>query len=695
LAQSPLPGMEEDEYSEEGDEDAEFEDDDDMDVDAGYEEQSRPPQPFATSLGAQPAFNRGSLINASPGQTYNALRSSKRARAKGHNQRRLRIGESKSPRKPKDSAVSEIARSLAARRQNATIDEPDDLILVTEDLISKVYAELEGKDRHSAGAQTALSYATEDLIENWQSHVNAEDTSDADETVSAIGPSEVASPLTKATFLSTLLLNLHHPFEVQDTKDFASKSRSRQGDSASSKTRLATVPEVILDWLDSAHDSVQGATDALLAFKPNPAAHPSYWDIILTFIIRGHLQDALKVFEKSDFQYARSSIDDGEPHDGYHGHQLQVVDKVLKRTRQILLSCPGVRNGNWDIKGREWDAFRRQVEAGLEELIIIAEGPEQPTEDVAPNFQAENFGISGMSSEQSNALSISQYARRTSSKVPWTIYQSLKDLYGVLLGSASEILSYSQDWAEATMALTLWWDGDDDDEIAFEESVPRTRSLRQSHSQAPRSVDVNTGIAYIRRLGYAFERVTEGSQESNFQIDSMNAVEVGLAAIFENDVEAVLGLLQSWSLPLAAAVAEIATLGGWLEASTGTDLMGEFNESDLIVLGSQGNAKKITKNSILDIYSTGLFMKGTLIGDGDPASEREGWELAFEIIARLNDRSQVEHKVNDFLNEFPLESQEMADKLMCALEGLGLDQAAQRASEVSLDGCDSNEKILT
>lgn len=233
------------------------------------------------------------------------------------------------------------------------------------------------------------------------------------------------------------------------------------------------------------------------------------------------------------------------------------------------------------------------------------------------------------------------------------------------------------------MALTLWWDGDDDDEIAFEESVSQNRFYKHQ-STAPRSVDIDAGAAYIRRLGYAFERVTEGFNETNFQIDSMNPIEVGLAAIFENDIEAVLGLLQSWSLPITAAVAEIATLGGWLEASTGTDLMGEFNESDLIVLGSQRNEKKISKDSILEVYSTGLFMRGTLVSDDDPPIEREGWQLAFEILPRLNDRKQVEFKVNDFVKEFQLESQEMADKLMCALEELGLDEAAQKVSEVGL-----------
>jgi hypothetical protein len=684
LADSSLPGMDEEEYSEDKDQDAEYEEDDGMDVDAGFDEQAKQPQLFGASSRLKPSrtgVNRGSLINPSPGTTYNALRSSRRARTSAPNPPHQIMGQPKSPWKQKDLAVSEIARSLAARRDNATVDEPDDLILTTEDIMTRVYSEVEDKDRHDPRSKTVLSIAVDQLVASWQEHANADDISSADENINAIGPSENASPLAKATFLSSLLLHLHHPIRVKVNEATFSQSRSGLGRNIrGEQSRPGSFPEVIIAWLETDHDTLEDAGINLLNYAPNPTAHSSYWDIILTLALRGHVMEIINIFKQSDFQHAKSAIDDGEAYSGYRGYQLQIITMVVNRARKILQACPGVMYDDWDVKGRDWDVFRRQVDAGLEDLILVAEGPEQATDESESNFQADHFGISGGNRD---GLSISQSSRRASSKVPWTIYQSLKDLYGVLLGSASEILAYSQDWAEATMALTLWWDGDDDGEITFEESVSRNRNFKQSRSQAPRFVDLNTEAAYVRRLGYAFDRVTEGSEEANLQIDSMNATEVGLAAIFENDVEAVLGLLQSWSLPIAAAVAEIATLGGWLEASTGTDLMGEFNESDLIVLGSQKHDKKITKDSVLEVYSTGLFLKGTLRSEEDH-TEVEGWQLAFEILPRLSNRSQMEFKINDFLKEFPLESQEMADKLMSALEGLGLDKAAQQVSEVTL-----------
>jgi hypothetical protein len=40
-------------------------------------------------------------------------------------------------------------------------------------------------------------------------------------------------------------------------------------------------------------------------------------------------------------------------------------------------------------------------------------------------------------------------------------------MYGILLGGATEIISFAQDWVEATIGLTAWWNGDDNDEIAL------------------------------------------------------------------------------------------------------------------------------------------------------------------------------------------------------------------------------------
>ena len=167
-------------------------------------------------------------------------------------------------------------------------------------------------------------------------------------------------------------------------------------------------------------------------------------------------------------------------------------------------------------------------------------------------------------------MSFTQSARMAESRIPWSIYQSLRSIYRILLGDPAAIKAHSQDWVEATIALTAWWDGEDDDgaDMEFDASTFGNDFLRSRGPRVKqtRAVAMNYREAYINRLALASSNATSESG-SSFQPNSLSSVEVGLASVFEGNVQGVLELLQRWSLCIAATVAEIASQGLWFESS--------------------------------------------------------------------------------------------------------------------------------
>jgi len=605
--------------------------------------------------------------------------------------------------KKKDSAIPGILRDLAARDEAVVVDESDELILATEDLISRLYAQDPGPHREEQDVtlKAVLSAVTEELIKLWRSRSDADARqSGTDEYVVGIGPEEAAPSTSKASFLSTLLLQLHHPPATKGKQAFASSRLGRSSmlsDSFSNSQiprRSLPLPKVLLDWLNAHHNPYPTATIDLQTYQPNPTAHLNFWDIVFSSVLRGRIPDVIRILKEADFRHARTAVDDGQAQDGYRGVQLGNITRVTNRAIQVLEICPALQTDDWDVTGTDWMIFRRKIEQAVADLTTFAEGRDRDVDKDDDPFQAENFGIPG---RHESVTSLSQSTRRAESKVPWTIYQNLKAMYGILLGGATEIISFAQDWVEATIGLTAWWNGDDNDEIALGSLAMTRRSVRRSHSQAPRSVDANAPAAYLRRLSYAFDRVTDDADEEAFQINSMNPVEVGLASIFEGNVEGVIGLLRGWSLTITSAVVEIASLGGWLGIPSGTKMMNNFNESDLMVLSYGRDTRVMDKDDILLEYA-GALSRRNVIHSEQYDTEREGWELAVEILGRrLDDETLSSKKIGELLDQLPLDSGERVDKLLSICSELGLDSQARKTAEVRhfLDMFPSQQYILT
>ena len=587
--------------------------------------------------------------------------------------------------KRKDSAIPAVAKNLAKQIGPCHLTESDELIIETEKLVSQLYPDVSGGQDANQLLSAALSFIPSALCKLWQSCCNKSRRPSATEFSIGIGPRENESSLNKATFVSSLLLKLHHPPPAKGKQAFAVPQNKFPSHFAASfrpdgtAARPEPYPKVLLDWLDQYHNPYPTATKDLKSHYPNATAHPNFWDIIFSAVLRGRLTEVVQILRDSDFRHARSAQEEGQTEDGYHGMQLNKITQVINRAVEIVESCPALQDEDWDIAGSEWRIFRHHVEQAMSDLAALAEGRDRDLDPAVPTFEAENFGMRSTSKE------LSRTARQAESKVPWTVYQSLKVLYGLLLGNTVELISFAQDWAEATIALTVWWDGEDDDRIAVDSLAMTRRSLRRSQGRGPRSVDTEPGPAYLRRLASSFEQVTDSADEESFQIDSTNPVEVGLASIFEGNIEGVMNLLRGWSLPLTAAVMEVATQVGWYEPSPGAGVMDDFDENDLMVL-SYGHAEKgLSRDGLLVDYAQELFYRGGL-RDFRLDTAIEGWEISLQILERLDDVPLGSKNIGGILSRLPLDTDVRADKIIKMCRDFSLGREACEISEVS--SCD-------
>jgi hypothetical protein len=559
------------------------------------------------------------------------------------------------PRKGKDSVIPSIARDLASRSEAASLHEPDRMILETEDLVLALGAGLETSTTTEA-ADALISARTSDLLRLWRLH--SERTSTHRDT-NSIGPGDSASTLEKAYFLSSLLLPLHHPpsQQTQSTSNFRF-STSRSMALAPSSSKPIPIPQFLIDWLDKHHGTYKELLRSVRSASPNCTSHDMFWDVVQTLVLRGRLQDVIQVFAAADFKYAVTALDDGEEEPGYTGARLQTVQGLIYRARQVLDGCPGLRQGDWQVDGSEWDVYRKRVSNELEHLTQLYKGRASGEEE--DSFHAENFGI------QKGAHSLLLSTHRRQGNVPETIYHSLGIMYSILLGSAVEIIAQSIDWLEATAALTIWWDGDDEDTIA-------TWSLNVSRSQQPDHPTVKEN-PYLSRLSASFLCVTDPDDKDSFQINTMSELEVGLASVLQGNIEGVLTVLRTYSLCITCALAEVSTMGGWFPVGDSSQPAG-LDQEDLMVLSYGVDSVAIKKNDIIITYAEALFEREELHGNDDTVIE--GWEMSITLTCRINDDELAHNTASQFLDRIPLTSQERMEKLVTLCSDLAFEDEAR------------------
>ncbi|KAL2841480.1 hypothetical protein BJX68DRAFT_245486 [Aspergillus pseudodeflectus] len=562
----------------------------------------------------------------------------------------------------KDSPIPAIVRTLASRGRATTTEEPSYFILETEDEVSRMYDEVKQAEQYGqVEFENALSGVCSRLSTVWKSP----NSNDPSRTGTGIGPGDGAPNFVKASFLGSLLLQLHHPpFAASRPPSFPNFGFGgpRALMLAGGSDTPVAVPKVLLDWLET-HAGTSGELRSLAQTGPDPTASPNFWEIINAAVLRGKLSEVAKILRSADFNYARSALEDGLSQPGYRGAQLQNIQRCINRVLQVLESCPSVQHDDWDVRGADWVVYRKRVLAAVSDLEEFAEGDEQPAPQPAATgnaFQAINFGL-GPAPFQ--GTSFTESARMAESKVPWTIYQNLRVIYRVLLGDPSAIMKLAENWVEATIGLTVWWDGDDD-EVSYLHRGPKP-------SEDP----------YLRRLNLAFGSATNAeANEKGFSINSLSGLEAGLASVFEGNVEGVLGLLQTWSLCVASAVAEISAVGGWLETG-GVKPPSGLSENDLMVLSygqEEVTDRRVNKDDVLTAYASALFERRSIENE---TGAREGWELALEVLSRLDDREKGQKSVSELLDKLPLDTAEQMDKVVLLCTELGLDKEGRRVSE--------------
>ncbi|KAL8787966.1 MAG: hypothetical protein Q9195_007554 [Heterodermia aff. obscurata] len=596
-----------------------------------------------------------------------------------------------------DSPIPAIAKDMATQLGLPTLSESQEFILDTEFSLQELHATavdelseivLEGK----------LSTAVEDLDQLWHS-CRIEDLIELEGSkeggFSPIErrtlPGESDPNWHKATFLATFILQLHHPPSAKGMQALAASrtnpfpATGYSSPSPKDYTPIA-IPNMLLDWLDRNNHQYDPVLENIYRHNPNATADEGYWDMVLSLTIRGKIAEVIELFKKSNFQHARTAGADGHGITGYESAVLNNIERVISQAINVLKESPILQDGgDWDITGSDWALFRKRVEHAMSNLRISAEGHDRDTNSDVSTFEALNFGIRAPDSKMTRST------RNAESHVPWSIYQNLQTVYGILVGKTTEIISSAQDWIEATIGLTVWWDGEEDDEIPVGSLAMTRRSLRKIQ-RGSRLVDINPKEAYLRRLSYAFQQITDDEKEGLLQISSINLVQVGLASIFEGNVENVVGLLRGLSLPVASAVVEIASLGGWYNPGPSDGLMDNFDESDLLVLSSYEQREvMVSRDSIMVDYAEKLC-------EIDFPGALEGWEVSTHIYRRLQDSSTAEKKLLALIRQLDLTSEKRVDKVLrlCRIYGFKTEalEIAERHADYIAENTDEYGKAL-
>lgn len=559
----------------------------------------------------------------------------------------------------KASTYGRIAKDMYGQMGIPPVQESDDLVLSTESIIASLYEGVGGADTDDL-LHLALTRIPRELVKLWTEYDRKTAAHNSEEYAAVIGPGPKASGFARANFLAGLVLQIHHPQEG---------NVRRQGYSTK------PLPQIMLEWMDEHHDPYPSQFEEIQAYRPSPANHRLFWDSILNGLLRGKVVAVVNLLKNAGWRHARTGLDDirDKPGQvGFTGLALTNVEKVIGAAIQVLQQCPAV-HGDWDIRGSDWTLFRLRISQALEDLKRFAEGRDRdPNQSILS--ERDEFGIS---SKASHSGSYSRIAKRAESQVPWHIYQNLLTLYSLVSGDSSAIIENSQDWCEATIGLLVWWDEGKHD-----------RRLALGRSQGPYRVPSRDpdSEAYLRKLRRSFDSAI--AESTDFQVNTLDPIEVGLASVLEGDAESVVGILRAWSGPISSAVAEVASLGGWLPHAEPRNLisLGNLDEDDMDVLGIHSSPGKVdgVKDQTLIAYAQSLSKRGQLKSKlvSGYSVVKEGWELAIGVLGRLDSAPRSEEMVGDFLNGFPLDSSTTVDKLWRLLNNLCMSHHAESTAEV-------------
>jgi hypothetical protein len=542
-----------------------------------------------------------------------------------------------------------LAKDTYTQLGTAPITEPPNVILGTDALVARLYDEGVGEADDEEKMDDALAMVAGKLTALWKDYVDTLPQPTEDH-VAEIGPGPHATPFEKANYLANLALQIHH---------------TRYDESGAG--RVEPLPETMFRWLNEYHDMYGNQVDEILRHRPSPACHSLFWQAVFIALLRGNVGDAAKLLRQAGWAHVRRGGQRGEY--AYVDRALENVQRAAEETIAVLERCPGY-DGNWDIWSSDWTLFRVRAQGALDHLRRFAEGKET------------GFGESAFSASAASARSrqsMAGLARRAESQVPWEIYENMNIVFDIVLGQQGAILEAAQDWLEATVGLFGWWD---------ERKAKTENSLSRSQALVLASAPTTDAESYLDRLSRAFHAAVK----SDFHFNSQNPIEIGMACVFEDNIKGLIGLLRAWSLPIASAVAEIASLGKWLPPHQPSALFGleELDMDDLEVLGMDPGAP----DEIDGIKDSTLAQYAQALADYDELStvthksgvSRDGWELAISVLGRMDSPERSDEMVRDLVDHIiqgmHVDSNVMVDKLWALLNELGMIAYAEETVEV-------------
>lgn len=537
-----------------------------------------------------------------------------------------------------------IAKNIYSTQEAAPLTEPTELILKTEDLVCRLYNEGVGTEDNAEKMDNSLSNITSRLVRLWTDFV--EDLPQPEgEDDATIGPGPEADAFEKATYIAHLVLRMHHA----------------RFESTVEAEKAPPLTEILFDWMQASHNLYPDQLREITRYKPSPACHQMFWLTLRNALLRGDVIGASQLLKNAGWEHVRKSAR-GEKM--YIGKALENVRRFAAATCEMLDQCPGA-SMDWDIWNSTWTLFRVRAKGSLDRLTLFAEGHDIQMED---DFMGDNFAP--------EVPSISTMARKASSQIPWDIYENLQLIYGIVLGDEKAIMETAQDWCEATIGLFGWWD----------DSSRRRRNLHLSrsrgHHHSGNATRFGASEDYLERLSAAFHQVIQSDLNPN----TMNPVEVAIASAFEGNVNGVIGLLRMWSLPVACSVSEIAALGEWLPPSEIPSSLpnNDLDIDDLALLGISGptvDEKEGIKDATLVMYAR------ELAGIDQMSPQRDGWEVAIQVLGRIDLPEKSEETVGELLRDLLATLDENSgttvNKMWGILNELGMIAFAEETAEVS------------
>ncbi|KAK6368566.1 hypothetical protein LTR64_006720 [Lithohypha guttulata] len=532
------------------------------------------------------------------------------------------------PRNGQEAFVPGLARDLKRRTSITNLEnDPDPVIVQTEQVIRSVQEDAINTNKNVQ--DEVLAEAATELETVWErSKTSRRRRKDED---LSIGPGPGATPFENARYTAVLILRLYHASKIPQDE-----------------VGVMSMPQILLDWLNEYHMTIETAYNQVINHPDNVTADVLFWDVIEALTARGKIEEAVRLLGDADFSYAKVDNEAGLVDADYTGPQLQAIQTAVLQVRQTLNASPAIQTQDWSIDGYEWVAYRKDVQAALEELRESTD-----IHDDSELLEAE----------------ADTHLVRPGKGLPFEIFERLQTVYSIMLGSSADLITISQDWLEASILLTVWWNGNQDNKVQqWSFDVSRAHPTEQN-------TELETQ-AYLNRLKESFLAVTDPSSRDTWQLNHQSPLELAIALTLQGDMPSVLSLVQIDSLCLSSALAEIGSWSGWLNSNAVPD---GLDRDDLMVLTGGTSNATISKDEILERYSHELFKKTAL--ENSQSTVVDGWEIAISVISRCDNQSLASRTVQQYIEELEVTTADRAERLVTLCGELGMAEEARKVSE--------------